>query len=280
MRNHWLKYIGLLLVNMLLVPFAALAQDGVVPIGANPDRYPFVGVIPGVCTTSFPIMICQSGSYRLTSNIQIKDRATTAIQITADNVTLDLNGFAISGPVTCTAGTYPLECSPGGATTGIGITSEKKNITVTNGTVRGMGSHGIQLNGAGARVEGVHVESNIHTGILINGLVTRSTVTANGAIGIYVPQAGTTTISQNTVTHNGSDGVSGGALVVDNTISYNGGNGISGGLSAINNVVFRNKNFGIWMNSGFGGNSIFLNTAGATHMGNSMHNNICDDASC
>jgi hypothetical protein len=49
----------------------------------------------------FPYSISTSGSYRLTSNVTVPDVNTTAIVITAPGVTLDLNGFAILGPVTC-----------------------------------------------------------------------------------------------------------------------------------------------------------------------------------
>jgi hypothetical protein len=39
----------------------------------------------------FPIVICQSGSYRLSGNITVPDANTTAIVIFTDDVTLDLN---------------------------------------------------------------------------------------------------------------------------------------------------------------------------------------------
>jgi hypothetical protein len=55
------------------------------------------GDVPG-----FPVTISQAGSYRLTGNLSVADVNTTAILITAENVTLDLNGFTISGPNACT----------------------------------------------------------------------------------------------------------------------------------------------------------------------------------
>ena len=46
----------------------------------------------------FPLTISVRGAYKLTGNLTVPNADTTAIQITADNVTLDLNGFGIYGP--------------------------------------------------------------------------------------------------------------------------------------------------------------------------------------
>ena len=52
-----------------------------------------------------PLTITQPGSYYLAENLDLTglpDPAnTTAIEITVDNVTVDLNGFAITGPTVC-----------------------------------------------------------------------------------------------------------------------------------------------------------------------------------
>ncbi len=45
----------------------------------------------------FPVTIFESGSYRLSGNLTVPDLDTAAIQITADFVTLDLSGSALSG---------------------------------------------------------------------------------------------------------------------------------------------------------------------------------------
>src|SRR6476646_11727515 len=71
----------------------------------------------------------------LAGNLTLVSVNNDAIQITANNVTLDLNGFTISGPITCTTG-LPFKCSTTG--TGIGIqdpTRSRSNITMRNGTV-------------------------------------------------------------------------------------------------------------------------------------------------
>ena len=46
----------------------------------------------------FPLTIRVRGAYKLTGNLTVPNANTTAIEIIADNVTLDLNGFGIFGP--------------------------------------------------------------------------------------------------------------------------------------------------------------------------------------
>ena len=51
----------------------------------------------------FPYVISEPGSYKLSGNLTVPDENTTAIEVGAHGVTVDLNGFAIIGPVQCTA---------------------------------------------------------------------------------------------------------------------------------------------------------------------------------
>src|SRR5690348_13376939 len=76
------------------------AVDGVVLIDQN---HALAGNITPGDTAGFPITISQPGSYRLTSNLTVPDLNTTGIQITADFVTIDMNGFSIIGPGVCTS---------------------------------------------------------------------------------------------------------------------------------------------------------------------------------
>lgn len=75
----------------LLGPFA-LASDGVMEINqtcaAGPGCFP--GGSPG-----FPVTLTSPGSYRLTGNLNSESIQTISLQ--ANQVTLDLNGFMISG---------------------------------------------------------------------------------------------------------------------------------------------------------------------------------------
>src|SRR5438128_5729077 len=68
------------------------AVDGVVLIDQNRALAGSVtfGDAPG-----FPVTLSQPGSYRLSGNLTVPDANTTAIEVTANNVTIDLNGFSI-----------------------------------------------------------------------------------------------------------------------------------------------------------------------------------------
>src|SRR6202011_4694295 len=117
------------------------AVDGVVLIDQN--RALAGGVTPGD-TPGFPVTISVSGSYRLSGNLTVPDANTTAILITQDNVTIDLNGFSIIGPTVCVGSPTVTSCSPLGA--GYGVDGGgHHSITVINGSVRGMGNSGISL---------------------------------------------------------------------------------------------------------------------------------------
>jgi hypothetical protein len=139
----------------------------------------------------FPFVISQSGTYRLTGSLAVTS-GVDGIDVNADNVTIDLNGFAIVG-------------SGGGA--GIGIKSTNNQVTVRNGTVTGMGGDGISL-GANATVTDVHAVNNGGDGIMVgdSSLVTHNTVSSNTGIGIYVNGKGSTVVG-NSVYNNSSYGL-------------------------------------------------------------------------
>src|SRR5262249_58909727 len=58
-------------------------------------------VTPGDAA-GFPVTLSVGGSYKLTGNLSVPDADTTALIITADYVTLDLNGFSLRGKQACT----------------------------------------------------------------------------------------------------------------------------------------------------------------------------------
>lgn len=99
---------------------------------------------------AFPVKITKSGSYILTNNLPVAGLLVNAINVTASNVSIDLNGFTISGPGSGTSG--------GG--TGIGINAAGvSNVTILNGTVTTMGGSGIVL-GDNGTVRNVRVIGN------------------------------------------------------------------------------------------------------------------------
>ena len=94
------------------------AVDGVVLIDQN---HALAGNITPGDTPGFPVTISQPGSYKLSSNLTVPDADTTAIQITSNNVTLDLNGFTETiGGLVATSVTTGLTTSTTGVRTGSG----------------------------------------------------------------------------------------------------------------------------------------------------------------
>jgi hypothetical protein len=138
---------------------AALAVDGTVLI----NQSTVTNGLTGCPTGHFPIVICQSGSYRLSGNITLPDASTAGIVVSADNVTIDLNGFSIIGPDVC-SGSPVTSCSPQGHSFGIG--SLNANVIVLNGDIHGFGAFAIDLN-IDSRIENVHVANNGFGGIRV-----------------------------------------------------------------------------------------------------------------
>jgi hypothetical protein len=139
------------------------------------------------------------GSYRLSSNLTVSDPDLSVIEITTDNVTIDLNGFTILGPRDiCSNPIVPTWCFGIPLPTGVGVIGREAaaptttpihgNIAVYNGTVRAMGSHGIFL-GDSTRVERVLSELNGGIGIRggVGSQVNYNIVRENRDRGIFAP---------------------------------------------------------------------------------------------
>jgi hypothetical protein len=272
---------------------AALAVDGVKLIGQP---------------RSFPIAIDSPGTYRLKKNIVVPDADTTAIVITADDVTLDLNGFTISGPTTCTGGPPVTDCSPTGI--GLGISSSNEGITVMNGTVRGMGTFGVSL-GARAHVENVQAVSNGCAGIQItdHGKVNGCNASFNGRNGIIShfgnmvsgnTTVGTGVIGSPNCTYAGfsGTGIEGWAdsILTGNISRQNSDSGLvcgngGGDCTMTNNVASNNQNYGLvgccsvspfyYANNVLNGNNGMLAGLQVDSQGLQMGTNICGgDTTC
>lgn len=119
---------------------------------------------------SLPATISTQGLFCLTGNLATAQTSETVINITANNGTLDLNGFKLGGQ------------AAGSATNTVGIFSVANNVTIKNGIVRGF-STGIDLRGRGAVVEDLLVDQNTNIGILVAGqgaIVRRNQVVDTG----------------------------------------------------------------------------------------------------
>lgn len=242
----------------ITVATPALAVDGVIEI--NQVRA-LAGGVTGGDTPGFPITIDEPGSYRLTSDIEADGEA---IRIAANNVTLDLNGFAVLGNATCSGSDGNVSCSANGAGRGIICTTGGcANLTVSNGTVRGH-LDGIVL-GNFAKVEGVRVFENVFRGIQLqqDALVRECVVSLSGNIGIEtgnralivdskiinnddfgIGTGNSSLIQRNQIVDNGTAGISGSVLMGygDNYFEGNGAVvsgdvGVQMGTNACGNVV-------------------------------------------
>ncbi len=246
-------------------PIGLPGSDGVTLLKA-PDR--------------LPITISAQGSYKLTSSIVVPDANTTAISVTADNVTIDLNGFSILGPTVC-SGT-PLSCTPTGSGNGIdSLSGNKAGTVVVNGTVQGMGRSGISL-GPGARVEKVRAVSNGFRGIDVghDSIVAASITLGNFDTGILT---GGASIVSGSVAVGNNYGIgaeySGTGLVAGNTAEENAYDAFEGGTAFIGNNAVSNGGFGlnpVLDQSGYANNVLIFNTWGAASHGTDMGHNDCN----
>jgi hypothetical protein len=151
---------------------------------------------PGDANNLF--IISQPGSYYLTTNLTGVS-GVSGIEITANNVTLDLNGFVLQ--------------QTSGLGTGIAIPNAQTNITVRNGTVTGWANNGVY---------GVATNSS-------NFVFERLNVSANGLYGIRASGTGVAVHDCN-CGNNGSGGIYvGNGTVRDCHAEYNIGNNIQVG---------------------------------------------------
>jgi len=187
----------------LLAPVAN-ASDGVFEINADCAQF---GCFDGD-TAGLPVQIVNPGSYRLTGNLTTASTSQTVIDVNTDDVSIDLNGFALRGPVSCSGAT--VSCSASG--TGEGIDAgARSNIRIANGTISGMGDDGVRV-GRGAWLEELTIAENAGIGIeaLSPGAVLRRlSVRENGGNGVSLG-FGSSYIMDSVVYNNGNQGVAGG----------------------------------------------------------------------
>src|SRR5262249_26630230 len=158
-------------------------------------------VTPGDAA-GFPVTLSQPGSYVLTSTLTVSNANTHAIDITVDDVTVDLNGFVIQGPTVCIGSGGSVSCSPRGRGKGV---NGGRGTVVINGHVRGMGHRGLSL-GQRSRVEHVTASSNGAEGISASSgsTLVGNTTSLNGRDGISAPNS---TVSGNTAINNAKLGI-------------------------------------------------------------------------
>ncbi len=156
-------------------------------------------------------VISSPGSYYLTSNV-LGASGKNGIAINADNVTLDLNGFALIGA--------------GGSLNGVNVASAHQNIIIMNGTAEAWGANGINAaNATNAQLTVLQVSANGQAGIVAGTscIVRNCGATGNGADGIRVTGM-TTRVEENNSNSNGASGIrtdAAGSLVIRNNATLN-----------------------------------------------------------
>ena len=242
---------------LLLIPVCAFAVDGVVLVN-HATVLAFGG---------YPYTITQPGSYRLSGNLAVPAGAN-GILIATDNVTIDLNGFAITGS----------SVAPGhGIVAGTDVPVQGYyNITVRNGTIERMGQDGIHLLGDNILVEYVRARNNA-----LSGIVVRSPGNVNPVPGM-IPQR-SLILRHNTIGHHSSYGFKTfGGLITENTVTdcVPGIAVLAGGGVVTRNLVSDSSTGLLLVPSvSYFGNTLTGNTANVIG-GANMGQNLCDAAPC
>lgn len=126
---------------------AARAQGSLSPPGAPaPTMKTLAQIEPRTPLATLPVTLTNAGSYYLTTNL-VGAPGQNGITINADQVTLDLNGFALLGA--------------GGSLNALHAPAARRNIVVRNGTIRGWAQAAVALtNSTGVVLEHLRVEAN------------------------------------------------------------------------------------------------------------------------
>ncbi len=166
-----------------------------------------------------PLSINSSGSFYLAENINFATPGVVAISVNAPVVTIDLNGFTLSGPGSNT----------GASGFGISVNAADK-LVVKNGTIQNWRGNAIfAFPALDCTIDNVTVQRNGQHGIfLTTGTITNSTVIRNGDNGIL--QVNGSAIVKNSIcSDNRLTGISsskGNIIIEDNICNGNGAGGI------------------------------------------------------
>jgi hypothetical protein len=215
------------IIIVLLITVSGLLQaaNGVFAINQVCKDF---GCFPSDSTAGFPITISIPGSYILTSNLVSTSNSNSVIQIFSNDVTIDLNGFSIIGPRTCTGEAGTLACTPasGVSAHGISVSSTYHGIVIKNGLINGFNSGIVILTGSQSPnfVDNIISSENEEGIILSNGVISNSQANRNIRFGFS---------STNAANNNGL------LKVVDSYAYGNGAHSVH--AQTCSNVFFKNN---------------------------------------
>jgi hypothetical protein len=246
--NRIIPAAAALLLSIFNAQFSTcFAQGSLTPLGAPAPTMKSLDQIEArtaITNTASLVTISQPGSYYLTQNLTVS--AGDAIDIAANDVTLDLNGFTISSTAASAAG-----C-------GINFVSFKGNsdITISNGHIKGGVTNNAGVySGPGfafgiyksfsypvnVRVTGVSVSGCLNYGILLG--------TGNSSVveSCTVQTIGNTGIDASAVSHSTANQCGSYAIYADiatDCYGYATGSGIGLTASTANNCYGYSNGFG------------------------------------
>jgi len=176
------------------------------------------------CTeiTAIPMVITVQGVYCLKGNLATGLTVGNMIDIQANNVTIDFNGFKLGG------------LAGGAGTLAKGVFAQnRKNITIRNGAIRGF-FYGISLEqsvagiSSGHLIEDMLLDGNRFEGIQVSGsnivvrrnrvVNTGSGTSGNQAFGIGVNAARNAVIADNLVSGTSENTTARGIMVINSTL--------------------------------------------------------------
>lgn len=172
----------------------------------------------------FPFLITQPGNYKLAGNLAVPAN-TSGILIQSNDVTLDLNGFSITGPVVCD--------NQGDNCTGQPTTGDTSGVEAVLGFVNGQ-----RANIFGVTIKNGHLRGFTNGILTFGGVVEEITAQSNLNAGIFAFDA---VVRKNDGSRNHNDGIACNQCVVtENIAAFNHGNNfhlVAGGVFASNTAV-------------------------------------------